>query len=192
LWCPQSTFVARRAPSATGQAGPDRRSRQEAGIDDRPVFLVQRIGGGEPECFVAFVVFVPHPAFDRDRCVGGQECPGHPDAYRRSVPLSSFNLAAFPEDVTGTHTASHALMGEERLATGTSRTGLLWVDCGGPRRRYHGLYASDIDLLRDCQSIVDLDPEIADRAFQLGMPEQKLDRAKIPGTPIDQRNLRPA
>jgi hypothetical protein len=52
------------------------------------------------------------------------------------------------------------------------------------------LDASDIDLLSNCQSIVDLDPEIAYRAFQLGMPEQKLDRAKISGTPINQGDLR--
>ena len=74
---------------------------------------------------------------------------------------------------------------QERCSEGPLR-----VEGGGHRRRrYHGLYASDVDLLRDCQGIVDLDPQIADRAFQLGMPEQKLDRAKISGTPIDQGDL---
>src|ERR1019366_7871385 len=75
----------------------------------------------------------------------------------------------------------------------TPAVGPLRVEGGGSRRRrYHGLYPSDVDLLRNCQRIVDLDPEIADRAFQLGMPEQKLDRAKISGASIDQGDLRPA
>jgi hypothetical protein len=34
---------------------------------------------------------------------------------------------------------------------------------------------SDINLFRYCQSVIDLDAEIPDRAFDLGMPEQELD-----------------
>ena len=58
--------------------------------------------------------------------------------------------------------------------------------------RYQRLFASDIDRLFDYRSIVDFDPEIADRAFQLGMPEQQLDHAKMSGAPIDQGDLRSA
>jgi hypothetical protein len=31
---------------------------------------------------------------------------------------------------------------------------------------------SDINLFRYCQGVIDLDAEISDRAFDLGMPEQ--------------------
>jgi hypothetical protein len=34
---------------------------------------------------------------------------------------------------------------------------------------------SDVDLLGDCESIIDLDTEIPDGAFDLGMTKQQLD-----------------
>jgi hypothetical protein len=33
---------------------------------------------------------------------------------------------------------------------------------------------SDLDLLSNCESMVDLDPEVANRALDLGMPKQQL------------------
>jgi hypothetical protein len=48
---------------------------------------------------------------------------------------------------------------------------------------------SDIDLFRYCQGIVDLDAEVPDRAFDLGMPEQELDGPEISCPPIDQGSL---
>jgi hypothetical protein len=45
---------------------------------------------------------------------------------------------------------------------------------------------SDINLFRYCQGVIDLDAEIPDRAFDLGMPEQKLDSPEISRPPIDQ------
>ena len=45
---------------------------------------------------------------------------------------------------------------------------------------------SDINLFRYCQSVVDFDAEIPDRAFDLGMPEQELDSPQIARPPIDQ------
>jgi hypothetical protein len=40
-------------------------------------------------------------------------------------------------------------------------------------------------LFRYCQRIIDLDAEIPNRAFDLGMPEQKLDSPEIARTPVD-------
>jgi len=40
-------------------------------------------------------------------------------------------------------------------------------------------------LFRYCQSIVYLNPEISDCAFDLGVAKQKLDRSQIAGTPVD-------
>src|ERR1700730_6422712 len=49
---------------------------------------------------------------------------------------------------------------------------------------------SDINLFRYCQGVIDLNAEIPDRAFDLGMPEQELDGPEIASAPIDQRSLR--
>ena len=48
---------------------------------------------------------------------------------------------------------------------------------------------SDINLFRYCQGIIDLDTEIPDRAFDLGMPEQKLDSPEVARPPVDQRSF---
>ena len=45
---------------------------------------------------------------------------------------------------------------------------------------------SDINLFRYCQGVIDLDAEIPDRAFDLGMPEQELDGPEVSRPPIDQ------
>ena len=45
---------------------------------------------------------------------------------------------------------------------------------------------SDINLFRYRQGVIDLDAEIPDRAFDLGMPEQELDGSEIACAPIDQ------
>ena len=39
---------------------------------------------------------------------------------------------------------------------------------------------SDINLFRYCQGVIDLDAEIPDRTFDLGMPEQELDSLRLP------------
>jgi hypothetical protein len=49
---------------------------------------------------------------------------------------------------------------------------------------------SDIDLFRYRQSIVYFDPEISDRAFDLGVAKQKLDSSEIAGATVDQGSLR--
>jgi hypothetical protein len=48
---------------------------------------------------------------------------------------------------------------------------------------------SDINLFRYCQCVIDLDAEIADGAFDLGMPQQELDGPEIAGASIDQCRL---
>jgi hypothetical protein len=45
---------------------------------------------------------------------------------------------------------------------------------------------SDINLFRYCQGIIDLDAKIPDRAFDLGMSEQKLDGPEIASPPVNQ------
>jgi hypothetical protein len=42
-------------------------------------------------------------------------------------------------------------------------------------------------LFRYCQGVIDLNAEIPDRAFDLGMPKQELDGPEISRSPIDQR-----
>ena len=53
-----------------------------------------------------------------------------------------------------------------------------------PDRRGHAV-KSEFDLLGDAERVVDLDPEIANGAFQLGVTEQKLHRPQIAGLAID-------
>jgi hypothetical protein len=49
---------------------------------------------------------------------------------------------------------------------------------------------SDINLFRYCQSIIHFDPEIPDRAFDLGVAEQKLDSPKVARAPVNQGSFR--
>ena len=48
---------------------------------------------------------------------------------------------------------------------------------------------SDVNLFRYCQGVIDLDAEIPDRAFDLGMPEQELDSPEVACPSIDQRSF---
>jgi hypothetical protein len=45
---------------------------------------------------------------------------------------------------------------------------------------------SDINLFRYCQGVIDLDAEIPDRAFDLGMSKQELHGPEISRPPINQ------
>lgn len=44
----------------------------------------------------------------------------------------------------------------------------------------------DVNLFRYCQGVIDLDAEIPDHAFDLGMPKQELDGPQIARPPVDQ------
>jgi hypothetical protein len=44
---------------------------------------------------------------------------------------------------------------------------------------------SEFDVLRDTQSIVNLDTKIADRAFELGVPKQQLNGSQIASLLVD-------
>ena len=48
---------------------------------------------------------------------------------------------------------------------------------------------SDIDFHGDLDRVINLDTEVAHRALDLGVPEQKLDSSKISSPPIDQCRL---
>jgi hypothetical protein len=49
---------------------------------------------------------------------------------------------------------------------------------------------SNVDLLRYGEGIVHINAEIPHSALYLGVTEQKLDGAQIPGAAVDQRRLR--
>ena len=49
--------------------------------------------------------------------------------------------------------------------------------------------ALHLRLLRHFESVFDLDPKVADRAFQLCVPEQQLDGPKILRATVHQRRL---
>lgn len=55
-------------------------------------------------------------------------------------------------------------------------------------RAHRGL---EIDLLRDLQSVVDLNTEVSDCAFQLVVTQEQLAGAEVSGFLIDQRHLGP-
>jgi hypothetical protein len=50
---------------------------------------------------------------------------------------------------------------------------------------------SDVDLLGNGKGVVNLDPEIPNRAFNLRVPQQKLNRSKISRLFVDQGCLGP-
>jgi hypothetical protein len=49
--------------------------------------------------------------------------------------------------------------------------------------------ASNVGLLGDSQSVVDLDAKITNRTLDLGMPEQQLDGSQIAGAAVDESGL---
>src|SRR5207249_1086408 len=48
---------------------------------------------------------------------------------------------------------------------------------------------SHINLFRDGKFIINLDAEVSDGTFDLGMAEQQLNRSQMPGAPVDQGGL---
>ena len=52
--------------------------------------------------------------------------------------------------------------------------------------------SSDVYLLGDLQRVIHLHSEIANRAFDLRVAEQELDRTDVPRATVDQRRLGPA
>jgi hypothetical protein len=44
---------------------------------------------------------------------------------------------------------------------------------------------SDINLFGNSERVINLDAEIADRAFDLGVAEQELDRSQVACAPVD-------
>ena len=49
---------------------------------------------------------------------------------------------------------------------------------------------SDINLFRYGQGVIHFDAQISDRALDLRMPEQKLDRPEIASSPVDKGSFR--
>ena len=46
-----------------------------------------------------------------------------------------------------------------------------------------------LSLLGDLQRVIDLDPEVPDRALKFAVAEEELDGPEIPGPPVDQCRL---
>ena len=65
------------------------------------------------------------------------------------------------------------------------------ADIWRAERTHSARLASNVGLLGDGQSVIDLDTEIANRALDLGVTEQQLDGPQIAGAAIDQRSLGP-
>ena len=51
---------------------------------------------------------------------------------------------------------------------------------------------SDINLFGYGQGVIHFDAQISDRAFDLDMPEQKLDGPEIASPPVDKGSFRPS
>ncbi len=64
--------------------------------------------------------------------------------------------------------------------------GTLPGDIGTGRACQLCLGISDVNLFGYGQGVIHFDAQISDRAFDLGMPEQKLDGPEIARPPIDQ------
>ncbi len=88
---PQCCVFAIVGEADPGQAGPAIRQvgvvdlQEEPGIDDRLIFLVHRLGDGEHELLVRFVIFVGDPVLDRPRRIGRQERAGDLDPGQRRL-----------------------------------------------------------------------------------------------------------
>jgi len=65
------------------------------------------------------------------------------------------------------------------------------VSTTGQERRVEALFLPEpeIDLLGNCESVIDFDPEIANRAFKLGMTERKLNSPDVASLLVDLRSL---
>ena len=48
---------------------------------------------------------------------------------------------------------------------------------------------SDVDLLGDRERVVNLDAEVPDRALDLGVAKEQLNRPEVSGSPVDQSRL---
>jgi hypothetical protein len=81
---------------------------------------------------------------------------------------------------------------------GSKRKGRLRVEsthCGNAASRAHlrhprgGVRRLELDLLRQAQRIIDLDPKITDRALDLRVSKKQLDRSQIAGLAVDLRRL---
>lgn len=75
----------------------------------------------------------------------------------------------------------------EGVTTGGATTAADRVCCQGYR-----VIGSDVDLLGDLDSVVDLDAEVAHRTLNFRMAEQKLHGSEVAGSPIDQHGFRPS
>jgi hypothetical protein len=80
------------------------------------------------------------------------------------------------------------------LGLGRRREDSIATECRGPafRGAATSLLSSQLDLLGDAEGVVDLDAKVADRAFELHVPEEQLDRPQVARLLIDLGRVRSA
>jgi hypothetical protein len=71
-----------------------------------------------------------------------------------------------------------------------SRDGCRIVDCAGFTSRVEPAQFLNVCAFRQMERVLDVDTKIADRALDLGVAEQDLDRPQIAGCFVDDRRLR--
>ena len=87
--------------------------------------------------------------------------------------------------------AGRAAVVPPRTVTPCAETPYEAADIWRAERTHSARLASNVGLLGDGQSVIDLDTEIANRALDLGVTEQQLDGPQIASAAIDQRGLGP-
>jgi hypothetical protein len=68
----------------------------------------------------------------------------------------------------------------------------LWLERPFSKDACRRVVPLDLGLLGYLKNVVNLDPQISNRGFELGVAEKKLHRPKVLGPPVDERCLRPA
>jgi hypothetical protein len=87
---------------------------------------------------------------------------------------------------------------ESRHRRGINQPGDFFNGIGASRTKWIGRAcllcpgSSDVNLFRYGEGIIDLDTEVPDSAFDLGITEQELHGSQITSTPVDQGRLGPS
>ena len=87
------------------------------------------------------------------------------------VSASSSTRRILEKDGNTGRPASLRHQSERHIASGSGHPASA-AGCRGPTARQGRDLSSEFDLFRDAERVLDLDPEIADRAFQLRVAEQ--------------------
>jgi hypothetical protein len=112
------------------------------------------------------------------------------------VQQTGFEGLLVPEDlwrlrdgiIVAPATGDFADLVGEQIGTGRVRRQVVRIEGATAARRLCPT-TSDLDLLGDLNSIVDLDAKISNRALNLRVAQQQLHRTQIASSPVDQSRL---